>query len=361
MPTTALLGATGVLGRRVAARLVEDGHDLLLVVRDAAAAERLVGPVAPAARIVTIGPDADADAWRARLTDADLVVSALASADGAAGRAIGGAVDAGLAIVDAADDARHLRAVHALHDRARVRGAVVVPGIGWRTALGDLLTAVAARRLDAPREVHVAVVVPGRGGVIGSASPGVRAGIAASLGDRVLVVDRGVPIEEAPGETRRLAWFPRPFGPHHAAGVPGLEPLSVPRHLPEVTTVRSYVALSSARAELLQAVATLARQEWVRRRVAAHLRRPRETHGARWAVVAEVAGAGDQLARAWANGHDHLDASARLVAAVAGAVRDRRPPAGVLAPAQAGDPRELLDAVAAASEVRWSVADPRGR
>jgi hypothetical protein len=36
-------------------------------------------------------------------------------------------------------------------------------------------------------------------------------------------------------------------------------------------------------------------------------------------------------------------------------------PPGVCPPALVGPPRDLLDALTAGSEIRWTVSDPRGR
>jgi hypothetical protein len=363
MPTIAVLGATGALGRRVVAHLATS-DDLLLVGRDVASLEVAAAGLGDRAQVRAVAGDADAAGLAAALAGSDLVVSALPVTGGVAARAVDAAVSAGVALVDTTDSQPHLRRLYDEVDAgARRRGSVVVPGVGWRTAVGDLLTAVAAGRVDGPRHVHVAAVVPDRGGVLGTASPGVRAAIRDGLGVPALAFDHGARVEELPGEVRRLAWFPRPFGPHHAVGVPGLEPLSVPRHLPTVRTVRSYLALSTTRAELLQAAANLAQRPAVRARLARRLERgpDRTAPGARWAVVAEVAGAEDELARAWMNGHDHLDASARLVAATVAAVLAGGAPPGVLPPALVTGPRDLLDALTAGSEIRWSVSDPRAR
>jgi hypothetical protein len=363
MPTIAVLGATGALGRRVVAQL-SGAHDLLLIGRDPAALDRVAAELGGGSRVRAVPSDADAAGLAAALADSDLAVSALPVTGGVAGRVVDAAVTAGVALVDTVDSQPHLRRLYDEVDAAaRRRGSVVVPGIGWRTAVGDLLTAVAAGRVDGPRHVHVATVVPDRGGVLGTASPGVRAAIRDGLGVPALAVDHGARVEELPGEVRRLAWFPRPFGPHHAVGVPGLEPLSVPRHLPTVRTVRSYVALSTTRAELLQAAANLAQRPAVRDRLARRLDRgpDRGAPGARWAVVAEVAGAEEELARAWMNGHDHLEASARLVAATVEAVLAGGAAPGVVPPALTTGPRELLDALTSGSEIRWSVSDPRAR
>ncbi|MEX1177511.1 MAG: saccharopine dehydrogenase NADP-binding domain-containing protein [Nitriliruptor sp.] len=385
MPTIAVLGATGTLGRRIVGRLAsEEGYDLVLLGRDAARLRELAaGAGGPVAATRVVAADADRAELIAATAGVDLVVSAVPAAGGAADRILDAAVASGVDVIDTVDSQPHLlRTYDELDHRARVAGSVVVPGIGWRTAVGDLLVAVAVSRTLDPRQVHVAAVVPDRGGVLGAASPGVLRDLASTLGEPTTALDHGARVEELPGEVRRLAWFPRPFGPHHAAAVAGLETLSVPRHAPEVTTVRSYVALSSARAELLQAIGNLARRQPVRDRVAAALERRASRApgaGARWAVVAEVAGReladgvadpvgdgtpgadGTRYTRAWANGHDHLEVSARLVTATAAAVLAGAARPGVRAPAEVGSARDLLDALAAASEVRWSVTDPRGR
>jgi hypothetical protein len=363
MPRLVLLGATGTIGRRIARTLVDAGHEVVLTGRDPRTLHELAASLdAPRVAVRPLDADGSLAALTAAIDDADLAVSALPVTAGVAGRALDAAVAAAVHLVDTVDVQSHLRHAFEHHDAAtRGSGTVVVPGVGWRTATGDLLAAVAAERVLAPRAVHVAATVPDPGGILRAASPGTRRGIASALGAPSVAFDGGAWVDELPGEERRLAWFPRPHGPRHAANVPGLEPLSVPRHLPHVRTVRSYVAVSSLGAELLQAGANLARWEPARRRLAARFDRgahPRRPTASRWAVVAEVEGE-DGLARAWANGHDADLATALLVTAVVSSVLDGHADAGVLPPARAGDPRALLDAVAAASSVRWSVSRPR--
>lgn len=367
MPRTALLGATGAIGRRVAPLLLDRSHEVVLVGRDRDRLEQLQQHLElqfeRAVEVRTLDEGASSASLRAALDGVDLAVSALPVTDGVAARAFDAALAGTVHLVDTVDVQPYLVRAYDHHDRASGTGTVVVPGVGWRTAIGDLLTAVAAERVLAPREVHVATVVPERGGLLRAASPGVRVGIASCLGASCVAVEGGTRVDELPGEERRLAWFPRPFGPRHAASVPGLEPLSVPRHQPQVQRVRSYLALSSPRAELLQATANLSRWEPARRRLARRLERGADRWQpggppARWAVVAEVEGE-DGLARAWANGHDLDEATALLVAAVADSVASGAATPGVIAPAQAGPPHGLLDALAAASSIRWSVSRPR--
>lgn len=366
MPRAALLGATGVIGRAVARRLVTAGLEVVLVGRDggtlSALATELTEFAASTVATHTLDAEVSPATLRTALEGSDVAVSALPVGDGVAARVLDAAITVVVPIVDTVDVQAHLlHAYDELHERARVAAVTLVPGVGWRTAVGDLLTAIAAERVLSPQEVHVAAAVPDAGGVLRAASTGTRRGIASTLGAPSVVVTDGGRHEELPGEERRLAWFPRPHGPRHAAGVPGLEPLSVPRHLPEVQVVRSYIAVSSWQAELLQAGANLSRWAPARRRLARRLERgavrSRPT-ASRWAVVAEVEGE-DGLARAWANGHDADLATALLVEASVASILGGQAEPGVVPPARVGQPRTLLDAVAGASTVRWSVSRPR--
>jgi short subunit dehydrogenase-like uncharacterized protein len=184
----------------------------------------------------------------------------------------------------------------------------------------------------------------------------------------VALVD-GRRVGERAGEARRLAWFPRPVGPHHAAAIGGGEVYSVPRHLPSVRTVRTYLAVPSLVAEGVQALASAARSARVRDALGRALLLPPEPSAerrarVRWACLAEVAGAAGDVARAWATGTDLYATTAVTTVATAerlasGVDGDGVPlPVGVLAPAQLGDAGALLDTVADRSDLRWSVARP---
>lgn len=162
---------------------------------------------------------------------------------------------------------------------------------------------------------------------------------------------------------RRLAWFPRPLGPMHAAAVPGVEAVTVPRSIADVEEVRSYLAMSTWKAEALQALGNAARWEPARRRLSSWLERGPEGPSAsgrartRWACVAEARGS-DGIARAWAYGHDPYGTAASMavrVAEVIGAgVIDR----GAVPIAAVSDPATTLDALSLRTGMRWSVARP---
>jgi short subunit dehydrogenase-like uncharacterized protein len=379
MPTIAVLGAAGVVGSTLVGEAAARGHRVVPLVRDPdrsdpvldavrrslAEADQGTGRVDPSRTV----DGARVDTLAAALTDeVDLLVSAVGPAAVLGAGVLRTAVAQGVHLVDLGAAPGYLRWAHedAAPD-AIAAGVTVVPGAGCSPLLGDLLVAVAAEAVTTPSAAHVAYVLPG-GGHLGDATPGVRASLAAGIGRPVLALVDGRLEEERTAEQRRLAWFPRPVGPHHAAAIPGGEPLTVPRHVPGVRTVRTYLAMPSWRAELAQFQANATRWDTARRRVVGRLERDRPSPsatrraGLRWGVVAEVAGA-DGVARAWANGHDPYEVAAQAALAIAerivagtGAVSD--PPVGVLAPAQVIDPRQLLDGCSAVTDLRWSIARP---
>jgi len=266
-------------------------------------------------------------------------------------------------VVDIDRSPEHLRMVHAeLGPLATRRGARVVAGAGLRWTLGDLLAAEAATTVDAPRAVHIAYTGGGRLATPRRGTPGERRAWVAGLGRPATALVDGREMDELPGEVRRLAWFPRPVGPSHAAAVPGGECVTVPRHLPRVETVRTYEAVTGWRAELLQATANLARTDrgrrWLARR-ASKGPRPRsaaELAEARWGCVAEAAGSAT-VGRAWAYGHDPVRLTAVigvLLARTLAATPSDALPGGALAPSEVIPARAMLDELAERTDLRWS-------
>lgn len=243
--------------------------------------------------------------------------------------------------------------------------APVAPGVGFAGALGDALAVVAARRLDAPTRVDATVWVPSRRSLLAGATPRERAELVGAVAEPMTVLVDGRAATERIAETRRLAWFPRPVGPHHAVTTPGTPWRTVPHVVPGVHTVRSAVALRSTAAELLQGLGNLARTRWGRGlldRLAARPGPDRGTAGERWALVVEVADDVGTLVRGWAYGHDRHDVTARIAAALAPrvATADANPSGRPVGAVELWDPEELLDDLAAETDLRWSVTDPGG-
>jgi hypothetical protein len=337
-----VLGAEGFVGGLVVAELERRGHDAIPL-GDAAVAR-------------------DAGALRAALASCSVTISALGARD-LTHRVLDAALATGTHLIDPVGDPETMR--WALEERdgpARSAGVSVVLAGGLAAVPGDPLAHLAAHAVTTPREVHICYAFPS-GGVLGAASAGTRQTFADLLGAPALALARGELVEEHPGEVRRLAWFPRPVGPAHAAGVPAPEPLTVPRHVPSARTVRTYLALSSWRAELLQASGALAGRPAGRRLLARRLtaRRdvlsPARRAGTRWACVAEAAGV-EGVARAWAYGTDPYGTSAASLVALAEAVLAGHADAGVVPPSFVEVPDEFLDHLSARTDLKWSITRP---
>lgn len=312
-------------------------------------------------RTVTVGLDHPA----ATLGQVGVVVVATGGDLDATRRTVRAAVEAGVHVVDVDREVGYLAWLHGEPAiAAHSSGALLVAAAGVRFAVGDLLAALAAGLITAPQDLHVAYT---SGGGRSTLTAGERRAAIAALGTPgTALVDRRR-VDEHPGQARRLAWFPRPVGPAHAAAVPGGEVSSVPLHLDTLTTIRTYEALPGWRAELLQARANLARTRRGRRLLARRLagRRsvggPATRAGQRWGCVAELAGQG-ALGRAWAYGHDPVATTAVLATELATRLEGVAPlpgRGGVRAPAQIDDPAGLLDAVAEVTDLRWSRAHVR--
>lgn len=347
MSTVALLGASGLVGRLIADQLRTRGFDVLALGREAMATAGALGTA---------------------LSGSDVLISAIGGAPGLAERLISAAVETGVHLVDIAPEQGHVQQLHQLADHIAADGGPVrvVAGAGLQHVVGDTLAHLAGLASGVPDELHVAYTFPDRKALLAAASPGRRRSAVEDLVGPTFAYVHGTLVEEPVAEQRRLAWFPRPVGPSHAASVPAAEALSVPRHLPDVATVRTYMALSGGRSELLQLIGNLARSERLRELVIGRMTRPNaglssdaapERRAAiRWGAIAEASGTLG-IARAWAYGHDpyRLTAAASVVCAEA-VVTDA--PGGLVTPAELLAPGDLLDLLAARTDLRWSLIRP---
>lgn len=367
-PRICVLGVAGTTGRLVAAALDGAGLAFVPVARRRREAEAAVDGLGDTGGPRAVDPRDDVG-LRELLADVDLVVTPMAAGPDARA-VVAAAVESGTHLIGTSADPAHHEWVHdTWGPAASAAGIALVPGVGADLLPGDALTALAAAQVAGPAHAHVAYAVPT--GLRRLLTPGSRRHLAGYLGRPVLTRVEGSLAEERLAESRRLAWFPRPVGPSHAAAVPGAEAITVATHLPSVRTVRTYVAMSSARAELLQLAGNAARWAPARRALVRRLTSPRvgaspdaaTRSAARWACVVEVAGA-SQLGRAWAYGHDPYGLTAQAVVAVALRILAGTVPAGALAPARIAPPAELLDELAGRTDLRWrrtvTALPPRG-
>lgn len=366
MSTVAVLGASGYTGRLVVAECRRQGLHPRLLGRDADRIRRRLaedGTRHDDLEVVEVDVT-DQRVLAAALVDVDLLLTTVGPFEDLGRPVLDAAIATGTHYVDSTGEQPFIRWAFAERDTAaRDAEVVAVPAAGFDFLPGDLLAAVAAGAVGWPDEVHVAYTVPTSGGLLGNASLGTRRTVAGLLGHPGVAFVRGELVEELPGEARRLAWFPRPVGPRHAAGIPGAEPVTVPRHVDGVQTVRTYLALSTWKAELAQMGANLARFAPVRRAVTGWLVRgpegpsPERRELTRWGCVAEAEGRGD-VARAWAYGHDVYGLTAVTMVAVGQTILQDGPTPGVRSPAMLTAPDVLLDRLADRCDLRWSVTRP---
>jgi short subunit dehydrogenase-like uncharacterized protein len=369
--TIGVFGASGFTGRLVADEVRVRGHRLVAIDRDAGRVHAAVAAEADGSERtadvpveVRVADAHDDDALCRALDGVDVVVGAVGPYDRLGRGLVDAAIATGTHYVDVAGEQPFLRWLHAERQHAATTaGVTIVPAVGLEFLPGDLLASVGAAAAGDVDEIHVAY---GVGRTRGRASRGTRATLGSLVGVPVLALHDGRQVEERLAASRRLAWFPRPVGPRHAAGVPGGEVLSVPRHVPGVRTVATYLAIGSMRAELLQFSAGVARWEPARRRLAAMVAAgggdvpPGVRAGTRWGVVAEVVasstGPDKRPIRAWAAGSDPYGFAA--VGAVLCGERVVEASPGVRAPAEIAPAADLLDALAARARIRWGIVRP---
>jgi short subunit dehydrogenase-like uncharacterized protein len=365
--TIAVLGAGGQTGRLAVAELRRAGHRVVAL-----------GTVArPVEGAASGDGDTAADEHRAASDEAAGLAAALHGIDALidvagpyaprGGIGLEAALLAGVHHLDASLEPTATAHVHEQDERARSAGITTVSAGGFPAAVLDLLGLSALAAVDGASELHLATTFPGSGWWRHGAGPATRRILADLLVEPMTAVVDGEPTDEPIGEARRLAWFPRPVGLAHAAGVPSTAVLSVHRRDPGLATVREYLAMSGWRAELLQLAAGTTgwapARRWLHRRVQGPATGPDAARrgAVRWACVAETRGEQGTV-RAWANGHDPAATSAACLAVLTDAVLAHGQP-GAHTPAQLAPSGRLLDELTASRDLRWAVIrpEPTGR
>lgn len=339
MATIAVLGAGGQTGSLVVAELHDAGH-----------------------QVVALDAGGDAAGLAAALHGVDALVDVAGPYGPRDGVGLEAALLVGVHHLDASLEPAVTAHVHEQDARARDAGITTVSAGGFPAAVLDLLGYSALAAVDGASELHLATTFPGGGWWRHGAGPATRRVLADLLMQPMTAVVEGEPVDERIGEARRLAWFPRPVGLAHAAGVPGTAVLSAHRRDPGLATVREYLAMSGWRAELLQLAASatdwVPARRWLHARVEGPATTPDATRrrAVRWACVAETRGEQGTV-RAWANGHDPAATSAACLAVLTDAVLAHGQP-GAATPAQLAPADRLLDELTASRELRWAVIRP---
>lgn len=289
---------------------------------------------------------------RIAVDDSVLAAKAVRDAVVRAGHALAAPNDAD-AVVDTSGESQSIltRVVAGEVQDALARGDASVVGAGLSPVLGTCLARVAiGDDTDDVREVHITYALPMSRRDRDDDLAMVTAALLAAEGREW---HHGEPRRPLVAEGRRLAWFPAPIGPHHAASLPLSDAVVVRRVMP-VQTVTVSVTMRSWMAELVQVAGRDGSFGSVLRRrfskpateVTAYRRSAQ-----RWAVVVEVVTPAG-VTRAWANGSDLWAAHGDVVVAMAGAASDV---GGGLVTAAEVDPVALLDGLSDHGTLRWVV------
>lgn len=360
MATITALGVSGYTGRLLARALDARGVDFTAAGRDEGRVRSAVGGLGHVADVRTADAS-DRASLAALCADTDVLATTVGPFVDLGRPVLEAAIGGGCHYLDSTGEQAFIRWALEEEGAAATRaGVTAIPACGFDYVPGDALASIAARTLDAgTREVHVAYLARGGGIMV---SRGTRRTMGRMMGDPALAFEDGRLVEERLGDVQRHAWFPKPVGPRPAAGFPGGEPLYVPRHVPEVRTVRSYISIPGPLAEAAKLLTTVARWEpagrFLRAILTAGPEGPSESdrRNQRWACIAEAVGDDGNIARAWAYGRDIYGFTAQAMAAVAERLAaGRARTVGVASPAEALDAEDLLDDLSDATDMRWSV------
>lgn len=368
--TIIVLGATGFTGRLIVAELCRRQHHPVLAGRDlmslaSVADEHGLGMD----NLVEI--DVTSPNFASSLRHADIIINTVGPFVRLGPAVVDAALAVGADLVDISGEQAHLVRLADDDARAKAAGITLVPAAGFDFAPGELLAGVCAATQPRVTDIDICYAVATERPSIRlqrrapMSSHGTRTSVAAMLSQEHKAFVDGKLVYESIGQARRLAWFPRPVGPRHAAGIPGGEAVLVPRRMPSVTNVRTYLAMPTWRAELLQAVGTLARGErfgnWLHARLTSNANdpTPQVRECTKWAAVCE-ARFQREVVRSWAWGTDPYGFTAS--AAVAATERlielrnSRQTMPGVRSIAELAEPQAMLDRLAVRSDLRWGSA-----
>ena len=349
----AVYGATGYTGRLVAAELRRREADFVLAGRNAARLGAVAAELGEDVRTVAVSID-DPAGLRALLDPCAAVIACAGPFTLHGEPVLSAAVDTGTHYIDTTGEQPYIRMTFdrygALAERA---GSIVVSAMGFDYAPGDMIAALTAEGMQPLDEIVLAYDVHGFGATHGTMLS-------------TLEIMRGGDFEYRDGGWRpatqradRGSWdFPDPVGSRRMVRYPSGEQITVPRHVDTkaVTTMISATTLVPNRrvasaAPVLMPAFQVAMRTPLRRALGSLVSRlpegpdERERQACRFVVVCE-ARAGSRRRRATVRGSDVYGLTG--VTTVEGAMRAAAPGydrSGALAPSQAFDPADYLDAL----------------
>lgn len=347
----AIYGATGFTGRLVAAELRRRGADVVLSGRSRAKLEILAEDLGGDVAVRPAALD-DPGSLRELLEPCAAVIACAGPFRLHGEPVLAAAVDSATHYLDTTGEQPFMRKVFEDYGpRAERAGVALVTAMGFDYVPGDLIASLAASGLGPLDEIVLAYSVKGFGSTRGTAlsALGMLAGGDVEWRDGQLV-----PGSQAVG---RGFWdFGEPIGRQRMVRYPAGEQITVPRHV-ETQSVRTILTASTLLpvpwlAPLVMTPFQLALRTPIRRGLESLIPRLPEgpsdkgRRASRFTIVCE-AREGSRRSRATVTGSDPYGLTARTT--VEGAIRCSDPEfdrTGALAPSQAFDPTDFLDALA---------------
>lgn len=337
MPDVLLFGATGYTGRLTAHALARRGVSFAIAGRDR---QRLDAVARATGHPETRVAGADSRVLVRHLEDVKVLVTCAGPFAEIGRAAVDAALDAGVHYIDSAGESSFIAwMIRERAERARDRGIVLAPALGFEEVPADVAATLACTGLARPHLVlTLALPSIASSGTLRSA-----VGVLTSTGQ---CLSDGRPRPVRPGHAIRWAPMPPPLGPRRAAGWPFAEGLLAPLHLPlddlelYVTTGRLLRRAAAAASGGLRPVVAA---PGVRRLLGALGNRLVDRPGRgrqgsdRFTILAE-ARAGDEWRHVTVTGRDPYGLTARLLAV--GAQRmasESYAGSGVVAPVEAVD------------------------
>ena len=360
----AVVGAAGIVGRRVCAELVRRGLPIAVAGHRGAGLAALARTLPVAA--VHFAEVRDARALARACTGAAVVVNAAGPLRETAAPVLAAALAAGAHYVDVGGEQAVMRELYERHESAvRHAGRVALPGAGLDCLIGDLAVAWAARQLLgaadpgatvrdalAPRladddpldDIAVSYAYDGL-----TVSAGTQRALFGAIGTRVQVWSRDRWEDGRAGDHRRID--AGALGARDAIAYAAGDPITIPRHV-TARLVAAYVS-TTRHPGATAALRVLARVLRVLPRTTADLLAPYAASDADYAqtqlaVVARVA-RGPGAAQIIVRGRDLYGTTAAITAWAAAQLAERTAgPTGMLAPGELfrGEPalREIASA-----------------
>lgn len=337
MPDVLLFGATGYTGRLTAEALGRKGASFAVAGRNRAKLEALAQSTgAQDARVAEVG---DVEALTSALEDSKVLITCVGPFLELGDTAAEAAVRAGVHYVDSTGELAFIdRLIEHYGPRARERGIVMAPALGFDEVPADLALSLAVQELDRPDAV-LTYTLPGR------ASAGTMRTIATqTAGTEVRWWRDGHEERLATASRSRWAPMPEPVGPKLSVALPLAEGRLAPLHL-DLRSLELYGLSGRAQAGAMRLGAPVAKAAMALRPVRAAVNRlidrlpegPGEEArgGDRWTLLAEA-----RDAESWRNvalsGVDPYGLTAETLAAAGMKLAaDGHDDSGVMAPVQA--------------------------